>query len=759
MRTMLVRVLLAAALLLLLVIAMSWSVGVSVAEPASRGGPQNRLASEASPYLRQHARNPVDWHPWGEEAFAKARAEGKPIFLSVGYATCHWCHVMARESFMDEEIAALLNKHVVSIKVDRERHPEVDQTYMLATELITQSGGWPNSLFLTPDLKPFYAATYIPPADFNDLIVRLAEVWTTERAALEADAERVAAVISRVLGARIAAKSIALAAMAKARDDVLADLDSFNGGLGVAPKFPREPVLLHLLDRAAREGPGKALEAAILTLDHVLAGGINDQLAGGFHRYAVDNAWVIPHFEKMLYNQALMTQALVRAYQVTGAPGYAVGARRTLEFVLAEMTAPDGGFYSALDAESEGREGAYYVWTPEEMRAVLGPDTDLAIKAFGVTKHGNLDGRTVLHRPLPDADLAAAAGLDRAALEAKLNDIVSKLSKARSQRPRPARDEKILSGWNGAMIAAFAEAGRVLEEPRYIAAAATAARFVLAKMGGEADGLKRSFFEGHADLEATQVDHVQMALGLIALFDATGERAWLDQAIRLSRAMIAGFLDEPAGDFFMASSGAGFVRAKQRDDSELASGNAAALELFARLARRDTAPEWRHHADRLAAIQAVLAVASPVANAHALTALTLLVEGEMGPLQFAGKGAVRIGVTRDGGAVLVRLAIAPGWHVNADKPLEDFLIPTRLGLAGGAPAEVAYPKPITRKLSFNGSDMTLYEGDVELRLTPAGATGGAMELKLELQTCSDQICLDPETLTLAVGPVDGGVGR
>ena len=714
---------------------------------AAASRPANRLAGEASPYLRQHAYNPVDWYPWGQEAFEKARREGKPIFLSVGYATCHWCHVMARESFENEGIAALLNQHVVSIKVDRERHPEVDQIYMLATELIAEHAGWPNSVFLTPDLEPFFAATYMPTAAFEQIVVRIAQVWREERHALEADAERIAAAISRILTARVAARAVTREDLARAREAILAELDPFNGGLGVAPKFPREPLLLAMLHFATRDGDEKALQLVTLTLDHILDGGIHDQLGGGFHRYAVDEAWRIPHFEKMLYNQALMTRALVRAWQATGEPRYADGARRALDFVLAELTSAEGAFYSALDAETDGKEGAYYLWTPAEIRAALGSDAELLIKAYGVTAAGDLEGGNVLHLPEPAAEQAPAERLSETAFRDRLRELGDRLLQVRALRPRPRRDEKMLASWNGAMIAAFAEAGHALGEPRYVAVAERAARFVWERLGGAEGRLQRAYFDGRADLDATQADHAHLALGLIALFDVTGEPVWLDRTASLAESMITRFLDTEAGDFYLSASADGFVRAKQRDDAELSSANAAALELLTRLARRHLSPEWRHRADALAAALSGLAMAMPIASASALMALDVHERGEAGPVLFAGKGAVRISVRRDGPAAIVELAIAPGWHVNADKPLDRLLVPTRL-LPEGGEGVAHYPEPIRRKLSFQSGELALYEGHVLLRLEPAAATSSIDRMRLELQPCSDRICLDPETLLI-----------
>lgn len=724
----------------------------SYAAEAGKARAPNRLASEASPYLRQHAYNPVDWYPWGEKAFEKARKENKPIFLSVGYATCHWCHVMARESFEDEEIARLLNENVVSIKVDRERHPDVDQIYMLATELITQQGGWPNSVLLTPDLKPFFASTYMPPAEFRGIIERVAVVWKTERAALEADGEKVSALIRRIMSARVVASPPNAAAMQKARDELLADLDTFSGGLGVAPKFPREPHLITLLHFAERDNDEKALEAARLTLDHILRGGIHDHIGGGFHRYAVDNTWTVPHFEKMAYNQALMTDALVRAWRLSGEDRYRDAARRTLDFVLRELTSPEGGFYSALDAETDGKEGVFYLWTPQQLREALGPDAEFAIAIFGVTEHGQLEGANVLHLPASADELAKRHGMELGAFSSRVDSIRRKLLETRDKRIRPKRDEKILTAWNGAMIKALAAAGEALDDPRFIKAAERAAEFVWRNLRSKDGELLRSHFEGHSDLAASQIDYAHLALSFVSLYDTTRNRAWLARSVQLAEIMDRRFADADAGDFYMTAYQQGFVRMKSREDGELPSGNAAAIELFSKLSKRHESPEWSHRAERLAAALSGRALRSPVNHAYVLAATDLMHHGNTGAIRFAGKGAVRVTATRRLEALHIELDIASGWHINAAKPLDHLLIPTKLTLVGAPEASIVYPEAVLRKLGISATELALYEGRVVISAPKSSNEKLPSRIVLELQPCSDRICLDPEKLELFVPP-------
>ncbi len=726
----------------------------------------NRLASEASPYLRQHAHNPVDWYPWGQEAFEKARRENKPILLSVGYSTCHWCHVMERESYSDPSIAEIINTGFVAIKVDRERRPDVDATYMLATELITRSGGWPNHVWLTPDLKPFMAGTYFPPMEFARVLNAISDLWRDEEMSIRIESNQIAAIIERLDSARIAAADITREALREAAGTFVADFDEFTGGFGIAPKFPREIALLFLLDLAEKERDAELLRVVTVTLDRMLDGGIHDHVGGGFHRYAVDNAWRVPHFEKMLYNQALMGQALIRAYRLTGTIRYADAARRTLDFVLADLTAPEGGFYSAYDADSEGAEGRFYLWTPEQLAAVLEPEeVELAEAVYDISAAGNFEHSNILYHPAHFAELAAARELTEAELLDRLAPIYVKLRAARAGREAPHRDEKVLAGWNGMMIAALAEAGAILKAPAYVAAAARAADFLWDGMGASEGKMQRYIFEDRSDLPATQSDYAFVGAGLIALFDATGDVKWRGRALELAEIMHDRFRDDAAGDYFLTEDVSTFMRGKERTDSALPAGNAVALDLFARLARRDGNPDHLNRGHRLLAALSGLALEVPATGATALAAADRLLRGETGHVHYFGKGTVRATVLRaeTPDDIRISLSIAPGWHVNANKPLEDFLVPTEVRLSGhdaeSAPITVRYPPPVRRRLGFAENELALYEGDVEIAVTlPAeiaeaeGFAALASRLRLDLQACSDEICLEPETALLSLSP-------
>jgi uncharacterized protein len=723
--------------------------------PAAKG---HRLANEASPYLRQHANNPVEWYPWNDEAFERARKENKPVFLSVGYSTCYWCHVMERESFSNGDIAKVLNENFISIKVDRERRPDVDATYMIATELISQRGGWPNSVFMTPDLKPFFALTYAPPAEFKQLINQVATTWKNEEKPLRADAQRVAGLIEQLTKRKLAAVELTPQKLRRASLAVLSGFDAFNGGIGTAPKFPREQVLAFQFHRAARDGDEVALEALELTLDSIIRGGIHDHVAGGFHRYATDNEWAVPHFEKMLYNQAQIGRVLVHAYLLTGRRKYAQAARKTFDFVLRDMTTAEGGFASAFDAETDGKEGLFYLWSKADIEAAACSDADFAVQVFGVTEEGNHEGLNTLRLEEPIAELAAKAGLSVTAFNEKLQQVLTKLGNARAKRPALRRDDKVIADWNAAMIRTLAEASAVLDEPRYLAAAERAMKLLVEKLGAGTKEMQRAYFEGSTGLLASQLDHALVGLAAIQLFDVTHDEKWRDLAKRSADVLIETFADAEAGDYYLTASVTGFVRTKQYDDGDLPAGNAAALELFSELMRRDQDPRWRHSADGLADTLSGLALRTPMAMAATLVAIDRHRRGAVGPRQYMGKGAVRVDARRDadGKTAVVVLDLAPGWHVNSNKPTEDFLIPTVLKTEGTEPDGVSYPEATERKLGFHDAPLQLYEGQVRLRFPVSQRSdepAAAQRVTLSLQACSDRLCLEPETAELILPAV------
>ncbi len=699
----------------------------------------NHLLGQSSPYLQQHLYNPVDWYPWGAEALEKAKREGKPIFLSIGYSTCHWCHVMEEESFTNPEIAAYLNENFVSIKVDREERPDLDEQYMLVTQALTGSGGWPNSVFLTSGGDPFYAGTYFPPDDFLDVLQKVNGEWKANSTALSADAAGLSAYIRDYMNRSAAARDVTPEAIRTAAQSVLPDMDEFNGGLGVAPKFPQESLFLFLLDQAERDGDPAMLAAVTNILDGMVKGGVYDHVGGGFHRYATDPEWRIPHFEKMLYNQAMIGRLLTRGWETTQEPAYRWAAERTFDYVLREMQAPAGGFYAAQDADSLDKggdlvEGAFYIWTPEEIRAASA-QADMLIETFNVVENGPFEGANILYRSdLPEGDFES------------LNKGLEDLRLTREHRPRPFTDQKIVTGWNGAMIQTLAEAGAVFQRPDYSLAARKAAQFLVANLLDDT-GLKRSYINGTAGIDAHLADYAALGMAALALQDYGDTSAdWLALAQHMATEIPARF-GTADGRYRMAEKTDGIGVYKPLDDSELPAGNALTLELFAALSRRTDNPAYAQQAQLLQAAIAGAALEQPVARAFTLKAAQDFTLGATGTLRYLSGGAVRISAEQDrkNGRMVLNIQLKDGWHINAHKPLDDFFVPTDVAINGQpAPADI-YPEPKVKQLGFNPAPLALYEG--ALQLTVPLETG---ETALTVQACSDTVCLSPETVVFRV---------
>jgi uncharacterized protein YyaL (SSP411 family) len=585
----------------------------------------NRLRSESSPYLLQHADNPVDWFAWGEEALARARAENKPIFLSIGYSACHWCHVMAHESFENIETAAIMNTHFVNIKVDREERPDLDAIYMAAVVALTGRGGWPMSVFLTPDGRPFYGGTYFPPDDrygvpaFRRVLLSVARAYREEPDRLREAADRLVSRLDEAsaLTTGIAAP-LAPGVLDTAYDRLAATFDSTNGGFGGAPKFPQPMTLEFLLRFHQRTGLPYALEMVDRTLTAMAGGGIYDHVGGGFHRYATDARWQVPHFEKMLYDNALLARVYLHAWQVTGRPAYRRVVEETLDYVAREMTAPGGGFYAAQDADAEGEEGRYYLWTADEIEAQLGRlDADLFGRYYGVSRGGNFDGRNILTIPLDAAALAAAAGVG----EEHLSDVIERgrraLFAARARRVPPGLDYKVLTAWNGLMLAAFAEAGQVLSRADYLDAARHNADFVLSVLCRDGRLLRSWTEAGGARHNAYLEDYACLADGLLALYRATFDVRWFAEARSLADTVLAHFTDAEGGFFDTADDhGPLVVRPKQVQDNATPSGNAMMADVLLRLALLTGDARYRRPIDALLSRLAPLLERYPAGFGH-----------------------------------------------------------------------------------------------------------------------------------------------
>ncbi|HET7498288.1 MAG TPA: thioredoxin domain-containing protein [Candidatus Eisenbacteria bacterium] len=561
----------------------------------------NRLAAEKSPYLLQHAHNPVDWFPWGDEAFAKARAEDRPIFLSIGYATCHWCHVMERESFESVEIASILNSSYVPVKVDREERPDVDHVYMTVCQALTGSGGWPLTVILTPDGRPFLAGTYFPPESrygrpgLKDVLYQVLSAWEGQRHRVEDVAGQI---VEAVRGefAGMPGERPEPGLLTKAFEHLHQRFDEEFGGFGTAPKFPTPHQLTFLLRYWKRTGDGRALDMVERTLRWIRRGGVYDQLGFGAHRYSTDREWLVPHFEKMLYDQALLLMAYAEAHRATGDPLYASVAREIAAYVARDLTSPEGAFYSAEDADSEGEEGKFYVWTMEELVAALGPEeAALFARVYGAETKGNwvdpagghLTGTNILHLTEDPGAVARETGLDAAAMARRLEADRALLLEARSKRPRPLRDDKVLTAWNGLMIAALAKASVALEEPRFAEAAERAIDF-LERHLLRADGrLFARWREGEAAHPGYLDDYAFLAWGSLELYEATFDPRHLERALALAGDMERLFADEKEGGFFFTGSDAAplLSRTKEIYDGAIPSGNSVAVLVLLRLSR------------------------------------------------------------------------------------------------------------------------------------------------------------------------------
>jgi len=742
----------------------------------------NRLVHETSPYLLLHAHNPVDWYPWGDEAVALAKKEHKIIFLSVGYSTCYWCHVMERKVFSNPEIAAMMNKNFINIKIDREERPDLDEIYMTATQLLVQRGGWPNSVFLTPDLKPFYAGTYFPPTDmpgrpgFPTILDAVHEAWVTREAEVIDSANQ----ISNTIEMAISRGFTALSAKALDRTLTTAALDYLQtayshayGGFGAAPKFPSPANLEFLLSEYQRESglqtpPTKnesyqresglqtppsqdesLLKMITHTLDMMAYGGMYDQIGGGFHRYSVDAKWRIPHFEKMLYDNAQLAKLYLQAYQLTQAPRYRRVAEDIFSFIFREMTAPEGGFYSALDAETDAEEGKYYVWTADEIRKVLGKkDAARFADVYGVDKGPNFEGHSVLYVP------------EGAAAEASVKDLSKareKLLAARTKREYPLLDTKIIVNWNGLMIDALAYGYHVLGEERYLSAASKAAQFILDTMRKPDGELCHTYTAGVIKQDTYLDDYAFFVHGLLGLYQATGEEQWLDSAKTLTDRMIQLFWDNKNGGFFYTKADAKhlIVRTKKPYDSAIPSGNAVAVKNLLALGT-----DYRDYAGKTLRTFAESMAQSPSSFMYMHFALNdYLTPEEDQDTSGSSTVTATAKVKEKADAVFnveLQVKIAAGWHINANPAGQDNLIPTTVTVDANAPVEIvdiAYPKGRTTRFEFSDEPLNIYEESlmISLRLKQkpnVPEENVPITLKLTYQPCNDTECLFPQTLDI-----------
>jgi len=653
----------------------------------------NRLINETSPYLRQHAHNPVDWFPWGPEALALAQAEDRPIFLSIGYSACHWCHVMERESFENEETAALMNARFVNIKVDREERPDLDSIYMDAVQAMTGSGGWPMSVFLTPEGQPFYGGTYYPPAprygmpSFPQILIAVSDAYANKRADIQGQAERLTAALARSASIASSGDDLSTQILAEATNKLQQYFDDQYGGFGSQPKFPQPMTLDFAMSQYARTGDLDTLYMAETTLEKMAEGGIYDQLGGGFHRYSVDRIWLVPHFEKMLYDNAQLLRSNLSIWKITGRGLFRRVVEETTDYVLREMTSPEGGFYSTQDADSEGEEGKFFVWTPAEIEGILGgEDAALFGQIYGVTARGNFEGHTILNIVRPLEQVAKAAGLTTGELENRLAAMRQKLFVVREKRIKPGRDEKILTEWNGLMIHALAEVGVALDRPDALAAAKNAANFVLAKMSQPDGRLYRTYKDGQAKLNAYLEDYAGFVRGLIALYEATFDLRWLAEAIRLTRLLLEQFGDSDGGGLFQTGVDHERLVVRRKDfiDNAIPSGNSLAAESLLRLATLTGNDGYRHEASRIFLTMASAMAQQPTGFGRLLGAL----DGYLHPSQEIAIVGDPADPATQALLSVVRRRYLPHTVVALKRPDEENPLPLLQGrgLVGGKPA-------------------------------------------------------------------------
>jgi uncharacterized protein YyaL (SSP411 family) len=720
----------------------------------------NALITEDSPYLKQHVHNPVNWFPWSEEAFSRAEAENKPIFLSIGYSTCHWCHVMARESFDDEHIAQILNRHFISIKVDREQHPDIDEIYMTGVQLISGRGGWPMSSFLTPEGKPFFGATYYPPQQFTQLLLQVEKVWRSSEERLRQDANSINEQINRLLAISEAAE-ISPGILEQAVEVALENYDATDGGFTAAPKFPNETLLLLILDQLRRADNAPLQAAFEHTLHKMAQGGLYDQVGGGFHRYSVDSHWLVPHFEKMLYNQALLARVYSEAYQFTGEAFYGYVLRETLDYVLRDMRDANGCFYSATDADSEEEEGLFFVWTPQQLESVLSEsDAEWLASIYGVTEQGNFESSNILHLRHSYEEIAAREQLPATQVYQRIEKIRQQLYQHREQRIHPLRDEKVITAWSAMMTTAMTQGAVALSEKRYLQAAEQCAQYLYRHHWNEQDKqLWRIGWQGEASVAAAQEDYAYFIEALITLFDATADKQWLTRAQRLTDQMIAVFWDSRQGGFFASTESTAtptIVRMKSTGDGAIPSGNSVALRILDQLWSRTGELRYREHFTQTLAAVAEGLNRYPLSATYTLIAISNHQAGEAGQLVYFADGHIVVRLLRGDkkSGFTLQLAIDEGWHINADQVLQKELIPTSVSTAGRGwhLDQLVFPQAEEIRFDFQAQPLRVLHGQTTILglASRRGDSTAPLRLLLTLQACDNSHCLAPQTRTLVL---------
>jgi len=724
----------------------------------------NRLILEDSPYLLQHAHNPVNWYPWGEEAFATAKRENKPIFLSIGYATCHWCHVMEEESFESIQVAKILNEHFIAIKVDREQYPDIDATYMTAVTMLTGHGGWPMSSFITYEGKPFFGGTYYPQAAFVDLLLQVKSAWDIQHQTLLVQANKLAAAVQQETSRRGAITTLEQSAVQSAIQQIMNRFDRQNGGFSLAPKFPNEPLLLLLLQVAERHNNPQLIEAVDKTLSSMAQGGIYDQVGGGFHRYSTDAQWLVPHFEKMLYNQAYLVRVYAQAYRLTHNPLYARVVRQTLDYVLREMSNDKGVFYSATDADSEGEEGTYFVWTIEEINKLFhSTDADFIKQLYGVKQGGNFKGKNIFFLSQSLQQTAKQNNESLTTLLTRLDPLLETLRNYRHKRIPPLTDNKIIVAWNSMLITALIEAGDILNEPRYINAAKTATASLWDSQRTKDGDMWRINLNNKASIPAKQDDYAHFSEALLTLYDVTNNESYLQMAQQLTDEMVKHFLDSRSGTLNMGTNKLLFTQPKESYDGALPSGNAVAVRIFNRLYNRTGQEKYSDYATKILQTFSSGIIQQPAAYSYMLAQLDELKNGELGAHQYAARSAIKVdGKIEMLGAnqykLNIHFKVKPDWHINANKPLQKQLIATTINVMDSQNwqlSNIQYPPAELIKTAFDKEPLALYQGNFIISAditTKTRLNTKPVNINLNLQACNQNSCLAPELLTLYLSP-------
>lgn len=738
----------------------------------------NRLVDETSPYLLQHAHNPVDWHPWGEEAFEKARRESKPIFLSVGYSTCYWCHVMEVESFEDPEVAAVINKYFVAIKVDREERPDIDEQYMLVTQILTGRGGWPNSVWLTPDGKPWYAGTYFPKQQFVSVLTQLNEFWVKRRDDVDRQADSLAEAAKK-MSLPVAGEPVTLSndLINTAATKLVGQFDARNGGFGGAPKFPPHGTLALLIHQFRKTNDENLVEPITKTLDAMWLGGMHDHLGGGFHRYATDADWLLPHFEKMLYDNAQLMKAYADGYQITGRQRYRDAVADIFRWVEREMTSPDGAFYSALDSGEVGKEGEAYVWSMKKLVEVLGQeDAELYSSVYRFLPEGNFEeestgkktGENIPHLKRPLDLIADDHPLGSATFNKRIRAIEANLLQNRLTWPQPHKDDKVLTSWNGLMIHSLAHAGRVLEEPKYVDAASRAADFILNSMVRDGK-LLRTFRSGTAKIPGYLDDYAYFSNALVELHLATGESRWIDEAKRLVDIMTTDFGDSENGGFFFTGKSHETLMVRSKNlggGGNMPNTNGVAAQVLIQLAALTGQSKYRDVAKETLESFAGVMAAQPHTTEDLLIAVSLLSDGQssmadqndsrlkkrVDPITIqvsASESKLRAGEQL---TLSVDIKIDEGWHLYAQNPETEFLKTTTVSIQSNPSIDLGklvMPSSQARMDPVLKTKINTYAGEITFTMPVSIAKDAkpgqaVLNITLDSQACDDSRCLKPE---------------